>query len=420
MMTRPAFLIAFFTTIVRYYDYALFGLSAAILSKNFLPPSDNNDQLLLFYAIYFIAVIARPIGSVIFGFIGDKYGRAYSVKISVFLATGSTILIGLIPNFNKIGILATFILTFCRMIFLISLSGDVDGIKIYAVEKIGKSRKNSINGIIVFCTQIGALLAAAMYHFSTKFPDINYIWRINFVIGGIFGLVIIFMRHLFQESEEFLQYKKDNKSYEVKFFDLISILRSIVGKFIAALIISGCIGGIYHFLAIFWGVFASKAAGIMDASQTQILNIYIIGIYGVISIFSGILADRFNPKKQIYISLILSVLTIIIVYFFLYNNEKIRYYFPLAIIAIVPFYSIPLQIMVQSIFSTNIRTRMYSLAHSLGGMLISSTTPFFSMVLWKYTSSMYLVLGFFGGVLLLLLITVIFLYNEASFTNAYL
>ncbi|XVN42980.1 MAG: MFS transporter [Candidatus Rickettsia vulgarisii] len=416
-MTRPAFLIAFLTTIVRYYDYALFGLSASVLSKSFLPPNDDNNQLLLFYAIYVIAVIARPIGAIIFGFIGDKYGRAFSVKISVFLATGSTILIGLIPNFNKIGILATFILTFCRMIFLVSLSGDVDGIKIYVVEKIGKSHKNYINGIIVFCTQIGALFAAAMYHFSTKFSDINYLWRINFIIGGIFGLFIIFMRHLFQESEEFLQYKKDNKFYEVKFFDLITILKNIVGKFIVALIISGCIGGIYHFLAIFWGVFASKAAGIMDASQTQILNIYIIAIYGIISIFSGILADKFNPKKQIYISLTLSVITIIIVCFLLYNN-KIAYYFPLIIISMVPFYSVPLQIIVQSIFLTNVRTRMYSLAHSLGGMLISSTTPFFSMALWKYTGSIYLVLGFLGVLLLLLLITVIFLYDNASFTSA--
>ncbi|MCC8417049.1 MAG: MFS transporter [Rickettsia endosymbiont of Bryobia graminum] len=417
-MTRPAFLIAFFTTIIRYYDYALFGLSAAILSKNFLPPSNNNNQLLLFYAIYVVAVIARPIGSIIFGFIGDKYGRAISVKISIFLATGSTILIGLIPDFNKIGILATCILTFCHMVFLVSLSGDIDGIKIYAVEKIGKFHKNYINGVIVFCTQIGALFAATMYHFSTKFPDINYLWRLNFIIGGVLGISIILMRHLFQESEEFLQYKRDNKSYEVKFLDLTTILKNTFGKFIIVLIISGCIGGIYHFLAIFWGVFAAKAAVIMDSSQAQILNIWIIVLYGIMSIFSGILADKFNSKKQIYISLIFSIIAVSVVYFLLHNNEEIVYYFPLIIISMMPFYSVPLQIIVQSIFATNIRARMYSLAHSLGGMLISSMTPFFSMSLWKYTGSIYLVLGVLGILLLLLLIAVIFLYNNASFTKA--
>ncbi|WP_342268029.1 MFS transporter [Candidatus Tisiphia endosymbiont of Empis tessellata] len=409
-MTRPAFLIAFFTTIVRYYDYALFGLSAAVLSKNFLPLGSNDRQILLFFAIFSIAVIARPIGSIIFGFISDKYGRIVSVRISVFLATISTILIGLTPNFDRIGIVATIILIFCRMTFLMSLAGESDAIKIYVVEKVGKTSKNCASGIVSFCSQVGALLAATIYHFSTEFDSAAYLWRANFIIGGVFGLFIIFLRHYFHESEEFLNSKKDHKSPDYNFFYLTKIVKDSFKKFIIAILISGCIGGIYHFLIYFWGVFAVKSALIMDSNQAQIINIALISIYAIMSVLSGFLADRFYPKKQIIIALSLSLLVIIIVQFLLYK-EILVIYFPVMLIGLAPFYVVPLQIIVQSMFITNIRARMCSLSHSLGGMILSSTTPFFCMLLWQYFNSIYLVLGFFMLLLLILFSTVIFLYS---------
>lgn len=410
-MIRPAFLIAFFTIIVRYYDYALFGFSAATLAENFFPINTVYNPIILFYAVFSIAVIARPLGSIIFGFIGDKYGRATTVKISVFFATTSTILIGLIPKFDQIGIFATLILTFCRMLFFISLAGESDGIKIYVVEKVGKSYKNYANGIVVCCSQIGALLAAVMYYFATEFTSIQYLWRINFVIGGIFGLLIIFMRHYFEESEEFIKSKNIHILSEVKFFDLIKIIKAVTEKFILALIISGTIGGIYHFLIIFWGVFLVQFSLINNFSQVQRINILLIAIYAIMSIISGKLADKFYPKLQIIISLLLSLCGIIGAQLLLPINNYLIY-FPIFLIVLAPFYMIPLQIIMQSIFNTSMRNRMYGLSHSVGGMLLSSTTPFFCTKLWQYSHSLPLVLGFLLLLLLLLFTTVVYLYNS--------
>jgi len=410
-MTRPAFLIAFFATIVRYYDYALFGLSASILSNNFLPKEACDHQLLLFFAIFSVAVIVRPLGSIIFGYISDKYGRVISVKISVFLATISTILIGFIPNFDTIGVLSTVILTFCRMAFLISLAGEIDVIKIYVVEKVGKFHRNYANGIVSFCTQVGALLAASMYHFSSECEQIKYLWRVNFIIGGIFGLLIIIMRNYFQESQEFINHQGNPSTKVPKFSDLASIIKNVLSKFIVSLLISGSIGGIYHFLIIFWGVFTAKIALITNPNSSQIMNIVSITIYALMSLFSGFLADKIPPKKQIITSLLLSLLVVITVQIFLYNTIFLIY-FPLILIGLAPLYTVPLQVAIQSIFTTNIKGRMYSLSHSLGGMVISSTTPFFCMLLWQYFNSLYLILGFILLLLLILLISVIFLYNN--------
>lgn len=159
-MSSAAFLIAFFVSIIRYYDYALFGLSANILAQNFLPNNVHETQLLGFFALVSAAVVMRPLGSIIFGYIGDRYGRTKSIKISMFISSISTLLISVTPSFYKIGIFATIMLTFCRMIFLASLAGEIDGIKIYVAEKISSQNKNVGIGIIASCTQIGALLAS--------------------------------------------------------------------------------------------------------------------------------------------------------------------------------------------------------------------------------------------------------------------
>ncbi len=405
-MQHSAFLIAFFITIIRYYDYALFGLSASILAKNFLPPLEHDVQILGFFAILGGSVVARPIGSLIFGFIGDKYGRTKSVKISVIVATISTSLIAITPSFAQIGNFAVIILIFCRMVFLMSLAGEVDAIKIYVAEKAGSNRKNLTNGLVVSCSQVGALLAAIMYYYASNFNASEYLWRLNFLVGGIFGMLAILMRKFFKESEEFLYYRKKHPNKDDN--GLWQILQNIKLKFIIAMLINGSIGGVYHFLVIFLGVFLSKIACTIEHNQAQTMNIILIITYAIAAIFSGLLADKINPLKQIIVSLTLSLGTALIMQILLYNQIFIIYC-PVILIGLAAFYAVPLQIIIQSLFITTSKVRMYSLSHSLGGIILSSATPFFSMLLWQNFKSLPITLCFFISLLIILIASVILL-----------
>jgi MFS family permease len=407
-MRHSAFLIAFFTTIVRYYDYALFGLAASTLAETFIPINSSDQQILAFFAVFGAAVVIRPVGSIIFGIIGDKYGRAVAVKIGALVAALSTSLIGIMPGFSDIGLWAPMMLTFCRMLFLVSLAGDVDAIRIYVAEKIGVSNRNLGNGIIASCSQIGALIAATGYHFTINFENSPDLWRINFIIGGLAGLFVMLMRHHFQESEEFLLYKankKVNLLLDLGFFEIIK--RSQL-KFIIAILISGCIGGIYHFLVIFLGTFSSKVVNIMTTYETQIMTIKMIALYAIISTLAGFAADKINPFKQIIISLFVSIF-ILSLMLLLAREEIFAIYLPLILIGLAPFYVVPLQIIAQSLFTVETRTRMYSLSHSIGSIIFSGTTPFFCMLLWQYSGSLSMVFGFLMVLLLLLFISVMLL-----------
>ncbi|WP_218460005.1 MFS transporter, partial [Rickettsia sp. TH2014] len=402
-MSNSAFLVAFFTAIIRYYDYALFGLSASILAQNFLPDIEQDKQLLGFFAILSAAVIVRPLGSLIFGFIGDKYGRTKSIKISMFMSSISTGLIAITPSFEMIGIFATVILTLCRMFFLASLAGEVDGIKVYVAEKTGDNRKNLNIGIISCCSQIGALLAAIAYYYASN-SDIQYLWRFNFFIGAIFGLFAILMRNFFKESSEFL--RKSSKS------TIKQIIKDNKTSFIIALLINGAIGGVYHFLVIFLGVFLTKIA-FVNHPEIRFMNIALTTTYGISAVFAGLLADKINPLRQITWTVFASIIVALGMQIMLYK-QTFNILCPIILIGLAAFYAVPLQIIVQSLFKTNVKMRLYSLSHSCGGIILSSTTPFFSMSLWQNFKSLSLTLSFFIFLLIILMCTVLVLRKMLS------
>ena len=135
-----SYIIAILATIVRYYDYVIWSISFCYL-KDIYAGSDDSDQMLLFFAVFSLAVVARPLGSVLFGKIGDRVPSC-EVKIATIIAAISTSAIALIPSFNSWGWVSVMLLALCRMMFLMSLAGEIDAIKIFVAEKIGKKRRN--------------------------------------------------------------------------------------------------------------------------------------------------------------------------------------------------------------------------------------------------------------------------------------
>jgi MHS family proline/betaine transporter-like MFS transporter len=385
-------LIAFFVTIVRYYDYALFGLSASLLSKNFMPQGDNSDQMLIFFALFSLATIAKPVGSLIFGKIGDLVGRVVSVKISAVIAATSTCLVAIVPGFNSIGFFAVILITLLRMLFLMSLAGEIDAIKIYVAEMIGKKRRHLVVGIVSFSSQIGVLIATIVYHIAISYNEIEWLWRLNFAIGGLLGLAVIILRRRLLESKEFL----DNRSKVASESDLgiINIIGTNKVKFILATIINGMLGGGYHFLIIFFGTFAANVADIIDKESAAAANTMFVSLYGLACIISGYLSDRFKIITQIIAALVLSILGTLVMEFFLsFMGYSVLLH--CILVFLVPFYSIPCSVRIQSLFQTGIRMRMCSLSHSVGSMVFSSTTPFICMLIWQSTGIVSLVLGYF-------------------------
>lgn len=376
-----------------------------MISKHFMPGADDADQMLAFFAVFSVAVIARPFGSLVFGKIGDQAGRVASLRVATVIAAVSTSIIAFIPNFNTIGWFAVLFLTICRMMFLISLAGEIDAIKIYVAEKVGKKRRYLANGIVSFSSQIGVLLASIMYHVAISMPELTWMWKMNFLLGGAFGMVIILLRGYLRESDAFL---KSKKKQEVD-SGIVEIVLQNKRKFVLGMIVSGMLGGGYHFLVIFLGAFAGNVADIIPPDQATSSNVILISIYGIACVLSGVVADRIKKQNtQMIVALICSIMCVLEMEYKLLDNVFVKtLHYMLAFM--VPFYYIPCAIKIQSLFATNVRMRMFSLSHSVGSMFFSSTTPFICMLIWRSSGLFAAVLGYFLLQLLLLLFAIIYI-----------
>lgn len=387
-----SYIIAILATIVRYYDYALFGLSASVVSKTFMPGADDSDQMLLFFAVFSLAVIARPLGSVVYGKIGDKAGRIVSMKLSTIIAAISTGVIALIPSFASWGVLSVVLLTLCRMMFLMSLAGEIDAIKIFVAEKIGKKRRNFAIGIVAFSSQLGVILASFMYHISISVEGMESLWRLNFVLGALLGSIVILFRGYLKESQAFLD-SKSRISPEVNSSVIDLIIENRL-KFFLSMIANGMLGGGYHFLIIFLGTFAGNVADVITKSQAASSNVILIALYAIGCFISGYLADKTTAAKQILFALSLTIACAIIMEF-LITQGGFSFSLHRILVFLVPFYSVPCTVKLQSLFPMAIRMRMYSLSHSIGSMVFSSTAPFVCMLIWRQTGMFSMVLGYF-------------------------
>src|SRR5690242_6766707 len=117
------FFSAIFGTILEYYDYALYGFYASQLATAFFPNTDPTVALLQTYGVFLVGSFAKPLGAIIFGTLGDRYGRAMALKMSMIGMALPTLCIGLLPEYSTVGWWAPFLLLMCRMIQGIFVSG---------------------------------------------------------------------------------------------------------------------------------------------------------------------------------------------------------------------------------------------------------------------------------------------------------
>src|SRR5207253_6343585 len=121
-------------TIIEWYDFYLYATLTPFLAPIFFPPGDPTGQLLAAFAVYGAGFAVRPFGAVVFGRIGDVVGRKYAFLITVSIMGGATVLVGLLPAYAQIGVLAPLILVIFRLLQGLALGGEYGGAAIYVAE----------------------------------------------------------------------------------------------------------------------------------------------------------------------------------------------------------------------------------------------------------------------------------------------
>jgi len=370
---------AFLGTIVEYYDYSLYGFSAGIIALKFFPELEKIQSLMYVFGIYAISYLSKPLGSLIFSFIGDFYGRLISLRITIIGIAIPTFTIGILPDFNSIGITAAYILIICRFMQGFFLGGEYDGAAIYVIEHLGKKNHYTASAITRASGVIGLLLGIAVTNLfnSSLFPD--WAWRMPFILSLPLAFLTIYCRKFLTETPDF------NSSIQQKIE--IDILASLIKRnsltLLLAILLAGGFGITYQLSIIFMKQYLPIA---IPATSTIItsFSVFIVFIFGVSMPIAGFLADKFGEMIIVKISLLLTLIASGLlgtaIYYQLVNLTLISTI--ILAISVAPFNALAHGIIIKA-FPVNERYRGISLSHTIGSMLMSGTAAYTSLYFMK-------------------------------------
>jgi MHS family proline/betaine transporter-like MFS transporter len=187
------FAITGFGNLLELYDFTLFAVLLPILVERFLPGDDHTSNMLIGYLAFAVSFLIAPIGSIIWGYIGDRFGSGKIFKLSLLLMAFPSLAISLLPTYEEVGGIAPILLIMLRIFQGFSASGEVLASKIYAFDSIGRSGFLQSSAFISAFGGIGVLLAMQAGAYIALSQSLE-LWRFPFAIGGGLMLIMAFVR----------------------------------------------------------------------------------------------------------------------------------------------------------------------------------------------------------------------------------
>lgn len=306
-MSKPksVFLSAIAGNILEYYDFTVYAVFSVIIGHTFFPGESENSQTLYSLATFAVGFITRPVGGIVFGYIGDKYGRRISLIISMLGMTIPTFTIGLIPSYNDIGLYAPITLVLMRLIQGLCISGEGAGAAIFILEHHQNLRPGFTAGIVHGSNIAGTLIASFLGIIINKyFGHINFAWRLAFLIGGFMGLVGFYLRLRVSETPIFQMLSRKKKRHKAAFSDVIkNAWRSMIVTF--------CLGGaassIVYLVKTYVNIFYHDVKS-LDSSTSLLYFSYTSFILMLSMPLSGLISDFIGRFRMIIISTISIIL----------------------------------------------------------------------------------------------------------------
>ena len=207
MKARQAVGAAVVGNVLEWYDFAIYGYLATIIAKTFFPSADEIGALLATFAAFGVGFVARPVGGIVIGRIGDVRGRKAALVLTIFMMAIGTVGIGLIPSRASIGIFAPILLVICRLLQGFSAGGEWGGSTAFIVEWAPPGRRGFFGSFQQASVAVGLLMGSGVAAlFSTVLTSAqleDWGWRLPFLIGAVLVPVGIYMRRNIGETPAF-------------------------------------------------------------------------------------------------------------------------------------------------------------------------------------------------------------------------
>ena len=202
-------------TLIEWYDFFIFGSLATILSEQFFPKTNPTAAFLSTLATFAAGFVVRPFGALVFGRLGDKVGRKYTFLVTLVLMGGSTFAIGLVPNYETIGIFAPLIVLLLRLLQGLALGGEYGGAATYVAEHAPANRRGFYTSFIQITATLGLFVSLGVILLVRQSVGVeafsSWGWRIPFILSSLLVGISIYIRLRMSESPLFAKIKAEGK-----------------------------------------------------------------------------------------------------------------------------------------------------------------------------------------------------------------
>lgn len=281
---------------VEWFDFGLYGTLAAIIGMQFFQASSPTAALLSSFAVFGAGFVMRPLGGLWFGSLGDRKGRQKVLANVILLTSGATFVMGLLPTWNQVGVLAPVLLVITRLVQGFAAGGETSGATTYLAEFAPQRQRGYFTcwidnfGFMAFVAGSGLvfLLTASLGETAMN----AWGWRIPFLIAGPLGIVGLYLRTRLEDSPEFTAAARAGKTTQAP-------LRTAVTSAWRALLF--CVGFVVIKAVGHWTLQTFMPGYLSTQLHFSKLDSYAITTIGLFAIavmvpFMGYLSDRFGRK----------------------------------------------------------------------------------------------------------------------------
>jgi MHS family proline/betaine transporter-like MFS transporter len=374
---------------LEWYDFALYGFFVGLISRHFFPSKDPITSMLATYGAFAVAFILRPVGALVIGAIGDKIGRKPALILSLYFMALPTALIGLLPTYAMIGILAPILLTLLRFFQGFSMGGEFTGSMIFIAEHTQDKHRGLLCSFAPCSTFIGVFLGSSIASVTALIlaPEALDLWgwRLPFLLSLLGAWLGIYMRRQLSETETFERMKKTvDKTEELPIKRLFTrYWRSIL----LTLMIDSGVAVSAFFLMSFITAYLIQFHG-MPPRTAMLINTGNMVLCAVLILFFGWLSDKIQ-KQWVMTAGCLGFVVSAYPLFQAFGQGLVPSI--LAQTCLVVFFAAifgPLPTLLMSLFPPSVRYSGMSFAHNLSMTLFGGTAPFLATYFIQHTGNL--------------------------------
>jgi MFS family permease len=298
-------------TIFEWYDFFIYGTLAAFIGKSFFPADNAVLQTLLVWAGFAVGFGFRPLGAVLFGYLGDRLGRKYTFLVTVTLMGIATAGVGFIPPAASIGIAAPILVILLRILQGLALGGEYGGAAIYVVEHAPGNRSGYFSGYIQ-ASVVGGFVFSLIVVLTCKavFSDETWAawaWRLPFILSLGLLAISLWMRFKLSESPVFREMKEAGELSRNPIKESFTYPGNKKRIFVALFGIAAGLTVIWY-TAMFTGLSFLKGPMRMDETWAEIIVGLSAGMGMIFFVLFGHISDKIGRKKPVVIGYVLTLL----------------------------------------------------------------------------------------------------------------